>query len=54
MSNGFYEYRLQQINHLLAIGKDKMNKYEIEELENERKEILHELRHAESLPTDIR
>ena len=53
MSNGYYEYRLHEINELLDSGIGNVNP-EIEELlQNERKQILHELRHTESLPTDI-
>lgn len=53
MSNGYYEYRLHEINEILDSGIGKVNPEIAELLQNERKQILHELRHTESLPTDI-
>lgn len=53
MSNGYYEYRLHEINEILDSGIENVNPEIAELLQNERKQILHELRHTESLPTDI-
>lgn len=53
MSDGYYEYRLHEINEILDSGIGNVNPEIAELLQNERKQILHELRHTESLPTDI-
>lgn len=53
MSNGYYEYRLHEINEILDSGIGNVNPEIAEILRKERKQILHELRHTESLPTDI-
>ena len=53
MSDGYYEYRLHEINEILDGGIEEANPEIAELLRKERKQILHELRHTESLPTDI-
>lgn len=53
MAYNVYEYRLQEINMMLgAIGEEETRQKK--ELQKERDEILHELRHTESLPVEIR
>ena len=52
MAYGYNEYRLRQINELLALLGDA-DVVERDELVRERDSILHELRHTESLPHSI-
>lgn len=53
MSDGYYEYRLHEITELLESGIEEANPEIADMLRNERKQILHELRHTESLPKNI-
>lgn len=54
MSDGYYEYRLREITEILATGIGEVNPEIKEMLEDERKQILHVLRHNESLPSSIK
>lgn len=53
MSNGYYEYRLKEITEILGSGIEQANPEIAEILKKERKKLLHELRHTESLPSEI-
>lgn len=53
MSSGYYEYRLREITEILSSGIEQANPEIAEMLEEERKQLLHELRHTESLPSEI-
>ena len=50
MSSGYYEYRLRELNELIAVSEGKINTEQVEEWKQERNKILYELRHTESLP----
>lgn len=54
MSDGYYEYRLKEITEILSGGIEQANPEIAEILKQERKQILHELRHVESLPKTIK
>lgn len=54
MSDGYYEYRLREITEILGSGIEQANPEIAEMLKDERKKLLHELRHVESLPKTIK
>ena len=54
MSYGYYEYRLKEIDDFLGSGIEEREPEIAEILRNEREEILHSLRHTESLPSSIK
>jgi len=54
MSDGYYEYRLKMITEILGSGIEQANPEIAEQLKQERKQLLHELRHTESFPTNIK
>lgn len=54
MSDGYYEYRLKEITEILGSGIEQANPEIAEQLKQERKQLLHELRHTESFPTNIK
>lgn len=54
MVYSYNEYRLKEINDLLAMGIDDFAPQEAEQLRRERDEILHNIRHQESLPSNIK
>lgn len=54
MSDGYYEYRLKEITEILGSGIEQANPEIAEQLKQERDQLLHELRHTESFPTNIK
>ena len=54
MSYCYYEQRLTEITDILAMGLETVAPEQAEALKNERKYILHNLRHSESLPTQFK
>lgn len=53
MTYSYYEHRLQEISDLLALGLEQVDPVTAKEFKIEREQILHELRHCESLPSSI-